>query len=57
VQDGGAGYNGVGHNAYDLVVWDTAQAGDTLRLLGLPHRFLDHLRTAPRVYLQVQDAF
>jgi arsenite-transporting ATPase len=41
--------------SYDLVVWDTAPAGDTLRLLELPYKFLNHLRTAPRVYLGVRD--
>jgi len=40
---------------YDLVIWDTAPAGDTLRLLELPHKFLEHLRAAPKVYLGVRD--
>jgi len=40
---------------YDMIVWDTAPAGDTLRLLGLPGRFIEHLRIAPRIYLGVQD--
>jgi len=42
---------------YDLIVWDTAPAGDTLRLLGLPQRFIEHLHVAPKIYLEVQDAF
>lgn len=40
---------------YDMIVWDTAPAGDTLRLLSLPGRFLKHLKTAPRFYLKAQD--
>lgn len=40
---------------YELIVWDTAPAGDTLRLLELPAKFLGHLRVAPRIYLQVRD--
>jgi arsenite-transporting ATPase len=42
---------------YDVIVWDTAPAGDTLRLLDLPRRFIEHLRTAPKVYMGVRDAF
>jgi arsenite-transporting ATPase len=42
--------------SYDLIVWDTAPAGDTLRLLELPYKFVEHLRTAPRVYMRVRDA-
>jgi arsenite-transporting ATPase len=45
----------VSNDHYDLIVWDTAPAGDTLRLLELPYRFLQHLRLAPRVYLGVRD--
>jgi len=41
---------------YDVIVWDTAPAGDTLRLLDLPRRFIEHLRTAPKVYIGVRDA-
>jgi arsenite-transporting ATPase len=40
---------------YDMVIWDTAPAGDTLRLLELPYRFLEHLRVAPKIYLGVRD--
>ncbi len=40
---------------YDRIVWDTAPAGDTLRLLDLPRRFLAHLRVAPRFYFKAQD--
>ena len=40
---------------YDLVIWDTAPAGDTLRLLELPLKFLEHLRVAPKIYLGVRD--
>jgi arsenite-transporting ATPase len=45
----------VSNGHYDLIVWDTAPAGDTLRLLELPYKFLQHLRLAPRVYLGVRD--
>jgi len=42
---------------YDLIVWDTAPAGDTLRLLDLPYKFIEHLRMAPKFYFQMRDAF
>jgi arsenite-transporting ATPase len=38
---------------YDLVVWDTAPAGHTLRLLRLPHLFLDHLEAATKFYMNM----
>ncbi len=45
----------VNDGGYDTIVWDTAPAGDTLRLLDLPYKFLQHLRVAPRIYLGVRD--
>lgn len=38
---------------YDAVVWDTAPAGHTLRLLRLPHLFLDHLEAATKFYMNM----
>lgn len=45
----------VQEGGYDRVVWDTAPAGDTLRLLNLPRRFIEHLRTAPKIYMEMRD--
>jgi arsenite-transporting ATPase len=41
---------------YKMIIWDTAPAGDTLRLLELPYKLLSHLRMAPRIYLQVRES-
>jgi arsenite/tail-anchored protein-transporting ATPase len=38
---------------YDLVVWDTAPAGHTLRLLRLPHLFLKHMEAATKFYMNM----
>ncbi len=38
---------------YDLVVWDTAPAGHTLRLLHLPQIFLKHLEAATKFYMNL----
>jgi arsenite-transporting ATPase len=38
---------------YDLVIWDTAPAGHTLRLLHLPEIFLRHLEGATKFYLNL----
>ena len=37
----------------DLVVWDTAPAGHTLRLLHLPQIFLKHLEAATKFYMNL----
>jgi arsenite-transporting ATPase len=40
---------------YDLVVWDTAPAGHTLRLLHLPQIFLKHLEAATKFYMNLYN--
>lgn len=42
---------------YDLVVWDTAPAGQTLQLLDVPKLFLTHLTRAMKVYMGFTDYF
>lgn len=42
---------------YDIVVWDTAPAGHTLRLLQLPHLFLKHMEAATKFYMGIYDYF
>jgi arsenite-transporting ATPase len=39
--------------SYRRVIWDTAPAGHTLRLLHLPQLFLNHLEAAARFYMNL----
>ncbi len=47
----------VENGQYDLVVWDTAPAGHTLRLLHLPQLFLKHLEAATKFYMNLYSTF
>jgi len=42
---------------YDVVVWDTAPAGHTLRLLHLPQIFMKHLEAATKFYMNLYSTF
>jgi arsenite/tail-anchored protein-transporting ATPase len=43
----------VENGQYELVIWDTAPAGHTLRLLHLPQIFLKHLEAATKFYMNL----
>jgi arsenite-transporting ATPase len=43
----------VEQKTFDVIVWDTAPAGHTLRLLRMPELFLGHMEAATKVYLNL----
>lgn len=48
-------YEVVQKEAFEFIVWDTAPAGHTLKLLKLPTLFLKHLEGATKFYLNLID--
>jgi arsenite-transporting ATPase len=44
------------NGTYDIIVWDTAAAGESIRLLRLEKEFYEHLGEATRVYLRVKGS-
>jgi arsenite-transporting ATPase len=45
----------VEQETYEIVVWDTAPAGHTLKLLDMPNMFISHLTKAMKVYMGFTD--
>jgi len=45
----------VENGKYETVVWDTAPAGHTLKLLNMPNMFIAHLTQAMKVYMGFTD--
>lgn len=39
---------------YEMIVWDTAPAGHTLRLLKLPEQFIAHMNAAVKIYSRLK---
>ncbi len=40
---------------YDVIVWDTAPSGDTLRLLHLQETFYNHMIDAAKLYIRLKE--
>ncbi|MGQ4914196.1 MAG: ArsA family ATPase [Candidatus Asgardarchaeia archaeon] len=44
-------------NEFDVIVWDTAPAGGSLKLIKLEKMFYEHLGAAAKLYLSVKSTF